>query len=107
MKERFKVLSSTEAINQAFIQGDDVEFYKNNPCWLLFEFDEFDKKPRPVGQDGGEPEDQLLVRDWKWVAEELNKAYERGRKDGISSILTQSVIFPFPTGDDDESGKLL
>ena len=26
-----------------------------------------------VGRDGGEPEDQLLVRDWKWVPEVLNK----------------------------------
>ena len=26
-----------------------------------------------VGTDGGEPEDQLLVRDWKWVPELLNK----------------------------------
>ena len=27
-----------------------------------------------VGRDGGEPEDQLLVRDWRWVPEALNKA---------------------------------
>lgn len=27
---------------------------------------------RVVGSDGGEPEDQLLVRDWSWVVEELN-----------------------------------
>lgn len=28
---------------------------------------------RLVGIDGGEPEDQLLCRDWKWVPEELNR----------------------------------
>lgn len=26
-----------------------------------------------VGRDGGEPEDQTLVRDWDWVAKALNK----------------------------------
>jgi len=82
MKERFKVLSSTEAINQGFIRGDEVEFYKNNPNWLLFEFDETDNEPRLVGQDGGEPEDQLLVRDWSWVVKELNRAYKRGYLKG-------------------------
>lgn len=25
-----------------------------------------------VGRDGGEPEDQLLIRDWKWVPELTN-----------------------------------
>lgn len=25
-----------------------------------------------VGEDGGEPEDQLLVRDWVWVCDSLN-----------------------------------
>lgn len=28
---------------------------------------------RVLGTDGGEPEDQLLVRDWQWVVIELNK----------------------------------
>jgi hypothetical protein len=28
---------------------------------------------RDVGEDGGEPEDQLLIRDWSWVAVEMNK----------------------------------
>lgn len=32
---------------------------------------------RLVGIDGGEPEDQLLCRDWKWVPEELNKLAAR------------------------------
>lgn len=26
-----------------------------------------------VGTDGGEPEDQTFVRDWRWVAVELNR----------------------------------
>jgi chromosome segregation ATPase len=29
--------------------------------------------PVEIGADGGEPEDQTLTRDWKWVPEALNK----------------------------------
>jgi len=35
-----------------------------------------------LGSDGGDPEDQVLSRDWAWVAPALNAAYEAGRKDG-------------------------
>jgi len=31
-----------------------------------------------IGWDGGEPEDQLLCRDWSWVVVALDKAYRRG-----------------------------
>lgn len=31
------------------------------------------KTGEEVGSDGGQPEDQLLVRDWAWVPELLNK----------------------------------
>lgn len=32
-----------------------------------------------IGDDGGEPEDQTLGRDWKWVAPALAAAHERGK----------------------------
>jgi hypothetical protein len=32
-----------------------------------------------VGYDGGEPEDQVLIRDWKWVPLALKAAYDLGR----------------------------
>jgi hypothetical protein len=32
--------------------------------------------------DGGEPEDNLFYRDWKWVAEALREAYAFGLEDG-------------------------
>lgn len=38
-----------------------------------------------LGTDGGEPEDQTLGRDWGWVPEALQAAYDRGRADGIRS----------------------
>lgn len=34
------------------------------------------KRNEVVGCDGGEPEDQLLVRDWGWVAVALNAVAE-------------------------------
>lgn len=39
-------------------------------------------QPHIIGSDGGEPEDQLLVRDWDWVVVALNDAYKKGFKDG-------------------------
>lgn len=46
-------------------------------CWrdcryAIVEFDG-EKPVRLVDWDGGEPEDQILTRDWRWVAEEMNK----------------------------------
>lgn len=34
-----------------------------------------------IGSDGGEPEDQLLCRDYSWVVDALNDAYRKGRED--------------------------
>lgn len=31
---------------------------------------------RLVGRDGGEPEDNLFIRDWSWVETELNRLAE-------------------------------
>lgn len=54
----------------------EAEFKWHDP-WGLWELE--DGKPiRLIGTDGGEPEDQLLVRDWRWVQEELQKAYNEG-----------------------------
>ena len=33
-----------------------------------------------IGQDGGEPEDQTLRRDWAWVASALQAAYDFGKR---------------------------
>lgn len=35
-----------------------------------------------IGEDGGEPEDQSLIRDWSWVAPALQEAYNLGKMDG-------------------------
>lgn len=36
-----------------------------------------------IGNDGGEPEDQTLQRNWSWVADALNDAYELGVIAGL------------------------
>lgn len=36
---------------------------------------------RIIGSDGGEPEDQTLVRGWAWVTGALHDAYNAGRHD--------------------------
>ena len=35
-----------------------------------------------IAWDGGEPEDQLLTRDWRWVPLAMNQAYQRGFEVG-------------------------
>lgn len=37
-----------------------------------------------LGSDGGEPEDQTIRRDWKWVAPALQAAYDLGRSGGAA-----------------------
>ena len=32
--------------------------------------------------DGGEPEDNLFMRDWGWIQGELQRAYDQGCIDG-------------------------
>ena len=33
--------------------------------------------------DGGEPEDNRFYRDWSWVADAIEEAYQRGLEDGL------------------------
>ena len=46
-------------------------------CFVLVRLSE-DFVIEVIGYDGGEPEDQLLVRDWSWVTSALDAAYRRG-----------------------------
>ncbi len=64
------------SVEDATIAG--LEFDASwNAFSLVLEY--ADGNIRVVGCDGGEPEDQTLCRDWSWVVEELNAAYEEGR----------------------------
>lgn len=69
---RFITLSYRECIERLGAQHQDAHFwsgYAGDSSWYLLDT----KTNRVVGCDGGEPEDQLLVRDWAWVPYLLNK----------------------------------
>ena len=61
MADRFVVVHSSKTPDGIDTHGWD--------CWVLIDT----KTNTTVGWDGGEPEDQLLVRDWGWVVAALNK----------------------------------
>jgi len=66
---RFRILYqddlSAELAEMWGVSSDDFVYY-------LVEFVD-GKQVRVVGSDGGSPEDQTLVRDWAWVAREMNE----------------------------------
>ena len=43
---------------------------------------EVDGKLKSSYWDDGEPEDSTFLRDWSWIREELEEAYQQGLKDG-------------------------
>ena len=53
--------------------GHDVEGLLNDddPCSYIWD----NLLNLFVDADGGEPEDQLLIRDWSWVADKLNEVH--------------------------------
>jgi hypothetical protein len=83
MSERFEVINAETAKK---IGIETYYGYKGEKFfWLLIE-NLPDGTKRLVGEDGGEPEDQLLVRDWKWVAPALNDAFKDGRQSAFDEI---------------------
>jgi hypothetical protein len=67
---------------QVYAIEKSVLWCHGNGEWGLF--DTHAKPWALVGHDGGEPEDQLLVRDWQWVPvvmNSLNDEIERLRKE--------------------------
>lgn len=48
--------------------------------------DESKTPPVVIGSDGGEPEDQSLVRDWSWVRDALEESYRQGYEDGLACM---------------------
>lgn len=71
MRKRFEVVDNAIAEKLLGVTGYLREF-----GWTLIEHND-DGTVREVGSDGGEPEDQLLTRDWDWVERELNRVYDR------------------------------
>jgi hypothetical protein len=82
---KYKVLSVGDAIKSGFENLTYLMAVTNDEyTWCVFEMDG-DKPVRLIGNDGGDPEDQILVRDWSWVVTALNEAYEKGVHDGASN----------------------
>lgn len=72
--ERYSVVLSFDAIAKGYPGWEELQLYPDEACWCLYETD--NGKPfRLVATDGGDPEDQTLVRDWRWVPGELNKLF--------------------------------
>ena len=91
MAKRFEVLSLNDAAKAGIdplILGmknaNDFEF-----GWCIVEHLP-DGTLILIGCDGGEPEDQLLVRDWSWVAPALNAAFDAG-KDARDEVAREAL----------------
>jgi len=85
--KEYDVQRTDKALRFRIIRHDDVPHQLRDGCcplqptkhgcwrdcrYAIVEFNG-EKPVRVVGSDGGEPEDQLLVRDWSWVWVEMNK----------------------------------
>lgn len=83
----YRIVSNFEAVRLGYPGSEGMDPEQNSV--YRFEGDE----PRElIGQDGGEPEDQVLYRDWRWVRQALADAYalgrERGREDSTERMVT-------------------
>lgn len=87
MKPYF-VMSNSDAIAAGYIAADELDdagysVFRRRP----------DGAPELIGSDGGEPEDQILIRDWDWVVTALNAEAERAEAiNGHSSSITDDML---------------
>lgn len=84
-KVRYFVISNNVALKRGYPQADCL-----NDGWSLWRTRSTSEEPNfsdveYVAEDGGEPEDQSLVRDWDWVPVRLEEAYRLGFADGKAS----------------------
>lgn len=78
MSERYVVKPMDEAARLGWPDAWSDEHHYGWGLWLV----EDGKPVRLLGDDTGEPEDQCLVRNWSWVAVELERAYREGVEAG-------------------------
>jgi hypothetical protein len=62
--------------------GNDEEAWSHRSTLLIIEDDGVTR----TYSDCMEPEDTIFSRDLSWIKEELERAYQRGRKDAKRSI---------------------
>jgi hypothetical protein len=85
-KPAFVVLSDDEALVRGGPGAPHPEEVRNFG-WAIYEQDAQGRLVEFIGRDGGEPEDQLLVRDWAWVTGALNA--ERAEVDRLKLLLAE------------------
>jgi hypothetical protein len=74
---RYVMMSLDKAIEHNFVDPDDYSESDRDHRTLVVDT----ATNAVIGMDGGEPEDQLLYRNWGWVVPALNAAYEAGKQD--------------------------
>jgi hypothetical protein len=73
----YQILTINQAAKEGLVRDAEATFNWNTfSCVVLRKTD---GTSEIVGWDGGEPEDQLLIRNWKWVEGALNRAFELGQ----------------------------
>ena len=80
-QERFVVVDEEAAIERGWLKDGQPSY-----GYRTILFDTSTDPPTEVGSDGGEPEDQTLGRDWRWVPELCN------RLDAESSKITVEMV---------------
>jgi hypothetical protein len=79
---RFVVVSRDDLPADIRAKGWDYLVTDSDHCWVLLDT----VKRDVVGYDGGAPEDQILVRDWSWVAEALNEVAAEREAAGVPVV---------------------
>ena len=85
-KKRFEMVDFDDALSLDLADEEEREY-------LRYQYFVIEHLPngevRLIGQDGGEPEDQRLFRDWKWVVPALNDAFKNGVQEGLRQEVTR------------------
>lgn len=75
-RNRFRIVDNTEA--EKLLGNKFSNDFPNDLSGVIIEYTN-DGSIEYIAQDGGEPEDQTLFRDWKWVVGALNYAHNNER----------------------------
>lgn len=62
----------------------------NGDGWSVVRFDG-DRIVEWIADDGGAPEDQTLLREWKWVTRALDAAYRRDR-ERLAAAVAEVIV---------------
>lgn len=88
MFNRFVTISAREARERKCLGIDYGASEGEDFGWVVVDTE----VNRVVGCDGGEPEDQLLVRDWEWVTILLNEVDSQHRLKMLAHTAIESYV---------------